>query len=144
MTRLLQMCNLINYFCRRMAYHNILLIDDDVEDRTIFRNALREVHPSATFTEMNDARKALNALSEIQLTPDVIFLDLNMPEMNGLEFLLEVKKNAQLAPIHVIVFTTSSHKPTMELAKDLGAKDFVTKPNRISELLQILRTHVCD
>lgn len=142
MTRLLQMWGTKDYFCRQMLYNNILLIDDDVEDRAMFRNALLEVHPSVNFTEMNDARKALVALSDMRLTPDVIFLDLNMPEMNGLEFLIEVKKSEVLAPIHVIVFTTSSHKPTMELAKDLGAKDFVTKPNRISELLQILRSQV--
>ena len=125
-----------------MAYQSVLMIDDDNEDREIFQSALHELHPSVSFTSMGDARRALHALIEGSIKPEVIFLDLNMPEMNGLEFLTEVKKNELTAPIDIIVFSTSSHVPTIELTKRLGAKDFITKPGRYGELLDVLRRHI--
>jgi CheY-like chemotaxis protein len=78
-------------------------------------------------------------LQNEQVETDVIFLDLNMPEMNGQQFLSEVKKHERLRTIPVIVLSTSSHLPTIEIVKELGALDFITKPANFKELIQILK-----
>jgi CheY-like chemotaxis protein len=64
--------------------------------------------------------------------PDVIFLDLNMPLMNGRQFLEEIKKKDGLSHIPVIILSTSSDKSTIEDTRRLGARDFITKPDKLS------------
>ena len=121
-----------------MNYRNILLIDDDEDDQEIFLTALRKVSADVLCTALDDASKALQQLREKHLDPDVIFLDLNMPIMNGLQFLGEIKKDATLRSIPVVIFSTSSHPPTISLAHELGAMRFITKPDRFSDLIDIL------
>ena len=123
-----------------MAYRKILLIDDDEDDQEIFLTALARVTTSVVCDVMSDAGSALQKLSEKLLSPDVIFLDLNMPVMNGQQFLVEIKKEPDLQHIPIIIFSTSSHQPTIYLTKTLGAKDFITKPERFEDLLHILKS----
>jgi CheY-like chemotaxis protein len=122
-----------------MKYRNILLIDDDEEDQEIFSDALRKVSCASEFLPLSNARIALDKLIKYELTPDVIFLDLNMPVMNGQEFLSSVKKIGHLRNIPVIIFSTSSNPSTIAATRDLGAIDFITKPSRFDELIDILR-----
>ena len=86
-----------------------------------------------------DAIEALKNLEMKETVPDVIFLDLNMPVINRQRFLTEVKKNSELASIPVIIFSTSSHPPTIQVTKGLGATDFITKPAQYDELVNLLR-----
>ncbi len=69
----------------------------------------------------------------------MIFLDLNMPVMSGQQFLIEIKKNSQLQNIPIIIFSTSSHIETIRLMKELGAHDFITKPNKYDKLIDVLK-----
>lgn len=121
-----------------MNFKNILLIDDDVEDQEMFLAAALEIADNVTCTAIGDTASALNKLRNKVIEPDIIFLDLNMPVMNGQQFLTEIKKDETLKEIPVIIFTTSSHAPTKKITKDLGAQDFITKPNRYEELKKIL------
>jgi CheY-like chemotaxis protein len=100
--------------------------------------AAREVSGSVVCTPLFDARLALKKLEIKELVPDVIFLDLNMPVMNGQQFLTEIKKRTELKSIPIIVFTTSSNHDTIARMKALGAHDFITKPERYDQLLAIL------
>jgi CheY-like chemotaxis protein len=59
--------------------------------------------------------------------------------MTGQQFLLEIKKRPELKNIPVIIFSTSSHSHTMQLVKDFGAYDFITKPGLFNELVTTLR-----
>lgn len=121
-----------------MNYQNILLIDDDEDDHEIFITAVKAISANVKCTALHNAKEALLLLKENKLKPDVIFLDLNMPIMNGQEFLLAIKNVEELKEIPVIIFSTSSHQPTIELMKDLGAENFITKPERYNELIEIL------
>jgi len=123
-----------------MQYQNILLIDDDLEDQEIFNSALDEVSEELQCTALTNAKEALDQLNRKELTPDVIFLDLNMPLMTGQEFLKEIKRVDHLQSIPVIIFTTSSNAATIEQTKVLGASDFITKPSKFDLLVTILRT----
>jgi CheY-like chemotaxis protein len=125
-----------------MQYKKILLIDDDEDDQEIFLTAVTEVSEKTECLAISDATEALEKLSSESISPDVIFLDLNMPVMNGQQFLIEIKKRDRLKDIPVIVFSTSSHKATIELMKDLGAADFITKPDKYDELVKILSSRL--
>lgn len=121
-----------------MNFKNILLIDDDRDDQQMFVSAAFEISDNISCTAIGNTASALEKLKTKVIIPDIIFLDLNMPVMNGQQFLTEIKKDETLKEIPVIIFTTSSHAPTKKITKDLGAQDFITKPNRYEELKKIL------
>ena len=125
-----------------MLYKNILLIDDDTDDQEIFLTALESVSKTVVCTTISDAREALHQLSKKQMTTDLIFLDLNMPVMTGQQFLTALKEDKELRHIPVIVLSTSSNTTTIRLAKELGAKDFITKPDKFNDLINILKSHI--
>lgn len=122
-----------------MKYTNLLLIDDDEDDQELFMEAAREISEEIKITVVPDASIALDKLTAKSVTADVIFSDLNMPKMNGQQFLLEIKKHPDLKDIPVIIFSTSSHSHTIQLVKDFGAHEFITKPGLFNELVSTLR-----
>jgi CheY-like chemotaxis protein len=117
-----------------------MMIDDDDEDQEIFLTALQKVSDSIACITMNNAWEALQKLKTKELQPELIFLDLNMPVMNGQQFLMEIKRDEELNHIPIIISSTSSHGPTIELTKLLGAHDFITKPDKFDDLVHILKT----
>lgn len=89
----------------RTSATHILLADDDTDDCLFFKDALEELALSVTLTTVRDGVELMRHLST-QVLPDVIFLDLNMPRKNGYECLTEIKLNAKLATIPVVVYST--------------------------------------
>jgi CheY-like chemotaxis protein len=122
-----------------MSYQNVLLIDDDPDDREIFVSAMEIVSPVSTCIAIRSAAEAFDQLTQELVHPDIIFLDLNMPVMNGQQFLKEIKGNPGLAAIPVVVLSTSSHHGTIEVTKELGAQDFITKPDKFDQLVDRLQ-----
>jgi CheY-like chemotaxis protein len=121
-----------------MLFQNILHIDDDVENHEMFYEALQDVGDALKYNALTDAAEALEGLIAKKLTPDVIFLDLNMPRMNGQQFLMEVKKSEGIKHIPVFILSSCRQLSTIELMKDLGAKDFFTKPFSHREFVTLL------
>jgi DNA-binding NtrC family response regulator len=122
-----------------MQYQKILLIDDDVEDHEIFETALSLVSKQLSFISFTDAKLALDKLNTHEINADVIFLDLNMPVMSGEEFLIKIKSLDHLKQIPVIIYSTTSNASTISATKNLGAIDFITKPDRFDLLIDILK-----
>ncbi|HJY12604.1 MAG TPA: response regulator [Flavobacterium sp.] len=120
-----------------VTYCNILQIDDDSDDCELFMEALEAVS-AATYTAIYDPVEALRKLMEKEIFPDVIFLDLNMPLMSGLEFLTEIKKQEVLKEIPVIIFSTSQLDDIIREAIAHGAHDFISKPNNFNDLKKIV------
>jgi CheY-like chemotaxis protein len=106
----------------------VMMIDDDTEDQEIFLEAVNDLDPSIVCVQPSSAALALNLMLEDNYNPDYIFVDLNMPVMDGFEFLTELKTHQLLTHIPVIVYTTSSETRHKEKAKQLGAALFMTKP----------------
>jgi CheY-like chemotaxis protein len=123
-----------------MPYRNILLIDDDEDDQEIFMTALEKVDSTIYCDRLFDAREALSKLNAQEISPDLIFLDLNMPVMNGQQFLAAIKKIEELKNIPVIILSTSSLQSTKQLTKELGAMDFHSKPENFQDLVKILKS----
>lgn len=121
-----------------MSYHTILLIDDDEDDQELFLKALQKTSTSVSFNSESNAALALQKLMRYELAPDVIFLDLNMPIMNGQQFLVEIKKCDGLKEIPVIIFSTSSNRATIDLTIEFGASQYITKPDTFDGLVSAL------
>lgn len=109
--------------------NKIFLIDDDEDDQLFFKEALELIKPLFQCDTAGNGRIALDKLKSSDSLPDLIFLDLNMPVMNGLEFLTHIKNDKKINNIPIGIFTTSNITDDMELTKKLGAKFFFTKPS---------------
>ncbi|WP_394776467.1 response regulator [Flavobacterium sp.] len=125
-----------------MKFTNILFIDDDEEDLQIFQAALDHISTTIKYNYFTDARKALEQLRLGTVTTQAIFLDLNMPLMNGHEFLAQLKQEEKLKDIPVIIFTTSSDNAIREMTLSMGAIDFLTKPNDFKDLIALLQPFI--
>ena len=124
-----------------MAYpQNIVLIDDDHDDYEIFLMALAAIDKSMQCTYYDDARQALNEMvPNTANKPDYIFLDLNMPALNGKECLKVIKQTAHLANIPSILYSTSIMPSDETAIMALGAHSFFTKPHSHDGLVNALR-----
>jgi CheY-like chemotaxis protein len=100
---------------------NILLVEDDEDDKMLFRNAVQKISKDIKCEFSSNGRDALRYLNECVELPSVIFMDINMPMMNGLECLEEIKKDSRLKDIPIIILSTSTNKKEMDLIKYLGA-----------------------
>jgi CheY-like chemotaxis protein len=122
------------------SVHHLMLVDDDEDDREIFLSVVKSILPGANYTIASNGEDALQKLNLNHLVPHLIFLDLNMPLMNGKQFLMEIKKHENLNSIPVVILSTSSDQNTIKDAMDLGARDFVTKPERYSGWEQAIKS----
>jgi CheY-like chemotaxis protein len=107
----------------------ILLIDDDEDDRKLFCEVTAEVDKSNTCITIGNGLEGLAYLKDEKNTlPDFIFLDLRMPGLSGRQCLEEIKQDSRLAPVPVIVYTTSRDLKESIVLKNLGAAHFMSKP----------------
>jgi CheY-like chemotaxis protein len=122
----------------------LFLIDDDPDDKEIFQEALRQIDEKIICYTATDGKDALAKLRDALLLPDVVFLDLNMPVMNGKDCLRELKNDRQLKHIPVIMYSTSSAEKEKSNCLSLGATHYISKPpqfnmlvNKLDETLKI-------
>lgn len=115
----------------------VLNVDDDKDDSTLFCEALKEAVPTSTCLVADSAISALEILSDRQNIPDYIFLDINMPKMNGIECLKLIKNNRALDHIKVVMYSTDPHPAELKEFKKLGAL-FLPKTNRYQTLVRSL------
>jgi CheY-like chemotaxis protein len=117
-----------------------LIADDDVDDKNMFCEALSKIDDAMKCFSVENGREVLEFLSGPEITkPDIIFLDINMPIMNGWDCLKKLKQSPDFKSIPTIMYSTSSAKRDIELAYSLGAILFVTKPEDFHELCKILQ-----
>lgn len=109
------------------------LIDDDTDDQEIFCTVLDNFFPEIVCITVGNGQVAFDRLISKEVTPNLIFLDLNMPLMSGRQFLKEVSEHAVLANIPIIVLSTSADQNTSASVLTLGARQFITKPDKYSE-----------
>jgi len=121
-----------------MTYKNILLIDDDEDDRELFLSAVSELSSDVACTAMSSAKDALEKLKSGEIAPELIFLDLNMPVMNGQQFLAAVKQEPGLSRLPVVIFSTSSNTDIVYQTRDLGSQGFITKPHSFKQMKEVI------
>ena len=130
----------------------ILLVDDDEDDQLFFIKALSEIDNATLYTLANNGKEALDTLENSAIPPSLIFMDINMPMMNGIECLAEIIQNPQTRNIPVIFLSTDQRQ--IEPARKLGAKAFINKTANVKQLREqieqminldfITESHVAD
>src|SRR5579872_5621075 len=105
-----------------------LFVDDDADDQEIFSFALKGLDKPVDVVTAENGIEALKILqTEKEFVPDCIFLDLNMPKMNGKDALPELRKLPGIENIPIFIYTTSSQERDRLAAQKLGATDFISK-----------------
>ena len=117
-----------------MNDYKILLIDDDEDDQFIFINALKEITAEHKCSIASNGMEALSYLNDTSSLPDLIFLDLNMPVMNGIELILILKADRRFADIPAVIYTTSDNPDEKKQMKELGVNAFLTKTANFKKL----------
>jgi CheY-like chemotaxis protein len=113
----------------------IFLADDDEDDCMLFEDALREVSATTALRTANDGAELMDILeNKIPPTPDVIFLDLNMPKKNGFECLAAIRNTDKLKNIPVVIFSTSGEEEAINKLYDQGANYYIKKPGSFPKL----------
>jgi CheY-like chemotaxis protein len=115
-----------------------LLADDDADDAQIFQEALAGIAATIECKIAENGMKVFEWLSVHAYEPDVIFLDINMPQMSGWECLGKLKGSAEYQHIPVVMYSTSSAQKDIGMAYGAGASLFLTKPEDFRELCKIL------
>lgn len=119
---------------------NILLADDDTDDRIFFKQALDELSLSTSFTTVKDGEELMIYLNDnLENLPDVLFLDINMPRKNGVECLAEIKKNIKLKDLPVVMFSTTNGWDTINSLFNTGANVYIHKPGDFAQLKQVIQ-----
>lgn len=116
-----------------MHPRNILVVEDSKLIHKMFEVMLSEHR----LVHAGDGVEGLQKLAE-HADVELILLDINMPRMNGLEFLGEVKRNAALSEIPVVVVSTEGKEEDTQRAMDLGASAYITKPFQSESVLEIV------
>jgi CheY-like chemotaxis protein len=117
---------------------NIVLADDDDDDRYMFNEALEELRLDVATQMVISGQELMEHLEKTLLLPDIIFLDINMPVMDGFQCLKELKKDDRYKDICVVIYSTSSMKKDMTRTFSLGANIYLVKPNNFNELKDLL------
>ena len=112
---------------------NILLIEDDMIEVMKLKRTIKTLGLNHTLTEANNGEEALDLLKHKDRLPDIILLDLNMPKLNGLEFLKILKADERLRYIPTIILTTSSNQKDLLECFKSGISGYILKPLKYEE-----------
>lgn len=117
---------------------NIYLAEDDSDDVFIFKYALKRLGLNCRITVFPNGQELLDKLQNINIFPDIIFLDINMPKLNGLDTLVQIKEMESFHSTPVIVYSTSNNNIDAIKALEGRASLYLVKPNNIDELTKML------
>ncbi len=123
----------------------IMLVDDDADDREIFKLAISQINGGLDLKMFTNGKEIIDYMRGAnRVLPNLLFLDLNMPSMNGIECLKEIKQDPGLRHITVIVYSTSSSEKDIKQTFLEGANIYLNKPadfetlkNSIKKILAI-------
>ncbi|HEU5289317.1 MAG TPA: response regulator [Cyclobacteriaceae bacterium] len=118
----------------------ILMVEDNINDAELTMRALKKHHLVNNMIHLTDGEQALDFIfgtgsysnRDTSHLPKVIFLDLKMPKVNGLEVLEKVKSDPRTKAIPVIILTSSEEDPDIKRSYELGANSYIVKPVEFS------------
>ncbi|NTS43474.1 response regulator [Flavisolibacter sp. BT320] len=117
-------------------------MEDDIDDQELLEDAMRAIDPLVTMVSFMYGRKFIEALEKTspENLPQLIILDYNIPEMNGLDLLLYLKENSRYQAITKVVWSTSSSNQFRTDCLALGATDYIVKPSSFAEMSVLAQT----
>jgi len=122
----------------------ILLVDDDYDDNLYHKIIIKKMEITESIDEVNNGLEALEYITAREIPPELIFLDINMPKMNGWEFLEQYKDldASQKAKTVIMMLSTSANPDEIQKAKEIEeVSGFQTKPLTPETMTEILQEH---
>jgi CheY-like chemotaxis protein len=117
----------------------ILIVEDDEVDVMTIKRAMKEIHVTNPVKVTWNGEEALEYLKGQKDLPGIILLDLNMPRMNGVEFLRHLRADERLKPIPVVVLTTSREEQDRVSSFNLGVAGYMIKPVDYLQFVEVIR-----
>lgn len=118
----------------------LLLADDDSDDRYFFKRALKKLTFECELSEVVDGEQLMNSLNDTAHNlPEVVFLDINLPRMNGAECLLAIKQDPLLQHLPVVMYSTSLHQKEVDWFYNHGAHYYICKKESEAALVNVLQ-----
>jgi DNA-binding NarL/FixJ family response regulator len=115
----------------------VVFAEDDEDDQLYFREVFREINADIQIVFVTDGNQLLQLLSNF--LPDIVFLGLEMPYKNGLECLVELRRNLSSVNLPVVVFSSTTRPANIQTAYEMGAHLFLHKSSRYSEYSDCLK-----
>jgi len=112
----------------------VFLIDDDSEEADLFSEALRRVNGSIDFVWHDDVMTAHDVLLREDIQPDLLFLDLNIPQVSGKQLLQLLRENERTKTIPVVIYSTSISDKDIEDTKAFNVDSYFQKPEDFQSL----------
>ncbi len=119
---------------------HILLLEDNQIDTITFERALLKTNKEYDLMVKENGEEGMAYLMNIENSPDLIVLDLNMPNMGGIEFLTVIKKSERFGSIPTLILTTSDHNKDKVETFRLGAAGYFVKPLSLKDYENMLMT----
>ena len=119
---------------------NILLVEDDMIEIMKFNRTISKLACLHNIIEAKNGEEALEILYNSESLPDLILLDLNMPKINGLEFLSIIRNNDHLKYIPTVILTSSSDHKDVTECHQLGIAGYLVKPLKFSDYSESIKT----
>ena len=116
----------------------VLYVDDDSDDLEIFGAAIHAIHPSVNYNEFEAGEKIIDFLRREKVKPDYIFVDINMPKMNGYECAQEIVSGYGIECSHIVMYSTHFSPRDMETFNRMGVK-MLQKADSFDQLVKNLR-----
>ena len=116
----------------------IVNVDDDGDDREFFGDAIKAVDPQIPCVLFQNGEELLYYLKETESLPDYIFIDINMPKMNGYECAREIKSHYVSTEMQIVMYSTAFNPVDIEKFDQEGLK-YIVKQNTLTDLVQSIR-----
>jgi len=116
----------------------IYLIDDDPDHTLIITRAIRQTSPGVQVQTVDDGEAALVLLHQAEELPDLILLDINMAGLSGFDVLTQLKGDARLGLVPVVMLTSSELASDVARAYELGASGYISKPSYLHDVRAVL------
>jgi len=118
-----------------------MLVDDDSDDQMLFTEAIKHIDETIECELASDGKDAIKKLKGTETLPDAIFLDINMPVMDGRECFKQLKSDGKLKNVRVVMISTSNNEAEIRSFENRGAA-YLVKPNSFDSLVASLRTYL--
>ncbi|WP_339725829.1 response regulator [Maribacter stanieri] len=117
---------------------NIYIADDDLDDLSFFKEALEDIPINTQVTHFDNGVDLMDRLFSDQTLPEVIFLDLYMPIMDGFECLMDIRNFKKFKNIYIIAYSSIYREREVNQLKQDGANQFLKKSSSFKELKKLL------
>jgi len=114
----------------------ILLVEDNIIEILKLKRAIENLGMNHEVLEAENGEIALDSIKQEEINPDIILLDLNMPKMNGLEFLAKVRNDESMRHLPIIILSTSNNNRDLMEAYKLGVSGYILKPLKYEDYVK--------